>query len=194
MTDVWICRDKINRFLVTARQWGVPLFRIILTNTSTKNTRLARVISLASTLLIMFKPSSFILLNVPSHSRRFLLTNQYPRVIEDERTVAGQQASERFQTKLTCTSNFNQIKFSPKTPAKLIFFSLCSFNFSNYFPTWFQEQRSLKAGNLSHQESNNLAASSMKLQSDSFSSEKVSNRLTLVLSSLYKALSHSWVS
>lgn len=37
----------------------------------------------------------------------------------------------------------------------------------------FQEQRSLKAANLSHQESNNLAASSMKLQSDSFSSEKV---------------------
>lgn len=37
----------------------------------------------------------------------------------------------------------------------------------------FQEQRSLKAGDLSHQESNNMAASTMKLQSDSFSSEKV---------------------
>lgn len=36
-----------------------------------------------------------------------------------------------------------------------------------------QEQRSLKAGDLSHQESNNMAASTMKLQSDSFSSEKV---------------------
>jgi len=37
-----------------------------------------------------------------------------------------------------------------------------------------QEQRSLKAGDLSHQESNNMAASTMKLQSDSFTSEKVS--------------------
>lgn len=37
-----------------------------------------------------------------------------------------------------------------------------------------QEQRSLKAGDLSHQETNNMAASTMKLQSDSFSSEKVS--------------------
>lgn len=36
-----------------------------------------------------------------------------------------------------------------------------------------QEQRSLKAGDLSHQESNNMAASTMKLQSDSFSTEKV---------------------
>nr|XP_034182017.1 sterile alpha and TIR motif-containing protein 1 isoform X8 [Osmia lignaria] len=35
-----------------------------------------------------------------------------------------------------------------------------------------KEQRSLKAGDLSHQESNNMAASTMKLQSDSFSSEK----------------------
>ncbi|KAG5337909.1 SARM1 protein, partial [Acromyrmex heyeri] len=34
------------------------------------------------------------------------------------------------------------------------------------------EQRSLKAGDLSHQESNNMAASTMKLQSDSFTSEK----------------------
>lgn len=39
-----------------------------------------------------------------------------------------------------------------------------------------QEQRSLKAGDLSHQESNNMAASTMKLQSDSFSSEKVRNQ------------------
>lgn len=31
----------------------------------------------------------------------------------------------------------------------------------------------MKAGDLSHQESNNMAASTMKLQSDSFSSEKV---------------------
>lgn len=37
-----------------------------------------------------------------------------------------------------------------------------------------QEQRSLKAGDLSHQESNNMAASTMKLHSDSFTSEKVS--------------------
>lgn len=36
-----------------------------------------------------------------------------------------------------------------------------------------QEQRSLKAGDLSHQENNNMAASTMKLQSDSFTSEKV---------------------
>ncbi|KAF3422118.1 hypothetical protein E2986_11274 [Frieseomelitta varia] len=36
-----------------------------------------------------------------------------------------------------------------------------------------EEQRSLKAGDLSHQESNNIAASTMKLQSDSFSSEKI---------------------
>ncbi|XP_011684352.1 PREDICTED: sterile alpha and TIR motif-containing protein 1 isoform X3 [Wasmannia auropunctata] len=35
-----------------------------------------------------------------------------------------------------------------------------------------KEQRSLKAGDLSHQESNNMAASTMKLQSDSFTSEK----------------------
>ncbi|KAK1133982.1 hypothetical protein K0M31_011767 [Melipona bicolor] len=39
-----------------------------------------------------------------------------------------------------------------------------------------EEQRSLKAGDLSHQESNNMAASTMKLQSDSFSSEKVRNQ------------------
>lgn len=59
---------------------------------------------------------------------------------------------------------------------------------SNFFSTNYkdncisflsQEQRSLKAGDLSHQESNNMAASTMKLQSDSFTSEKVSKLLMI---------------
>lgn len=45
----------------------------------------------------------------------------------------------------------------------------------------FQEQRSLKAGDLSHQESNNMAASTMKLQSDSFTSEKVSEYIYFLM-------------
>lgn len=42
---------------------------------------------------------------------------------------------------------------------------------------YLQEQRSLKAGDLSHQESNNMAASTMKLKSESFTSEKVKDKI-----------------
>ncbi|KAL2737365.1 NAD(+) hydrolase sarm1 isoform X1 [Vespula maculifrons] len=57
------------------------------------------------------------------------------------------------------------------------------------------EQRSLKAGDLSHQESNNMAASTMKLQSDSFSSEKKAmaaqqQRQTVTSSGIYNHEKH----